>query len=162
MFVLKCDIKKFFASVDHEVLMQALACKIQENDFLWLLGEIIASFQIEDGIQKGMPIGNLTSQLFANIYMNPLDQYVKHELKVNYYIRYADDFVILSDDKSYLKNLIAKIEKFLKEEIKLSLHPNKVSIRNYYLGVDFFRICNFPQFYLAKNKNKKKNDSKDF
>jgi RNA-directed DNA polymerase len=156
LFVLKCDIKKFFASVDHEVLMQTLACKIQDNDFLWLLGEIIASFQIENGIQKGMPIGNLTSQLFANIYMNPLDQYVKHELKVDYYIRYADDFVILSDDKSYLRNLITKIEKFLKEEIKLSLHPNKVSMRDYYLGVDFLGYVIFPNFILPRTKTKRR------
>lgn len=156
LFILKCDIKKFFASVDHEVLMQILALKIQDKDFLWLLDEIVASFKAEDGVKKGMPIGNLTSQLFANIYMNPLDQYVKHELKVSYYIRYADDFAILSDDKFYLENLIVKIGQYLKESLKLSLHPNKVTIRDYYLGVDFLGYVVFPKFILPRTKTKRR------
>lgn len=156
LFVLKCDIKKFFASVDHEVLMQILALKIQDKDFLWLLDEIITSFQAENGVYKGMPIGNLTSQLFANIYMNPLDQFIKHELKVSYYIRYADDFAILSNDKLYLEDLIVKIEKFLKSNLKLFLHPNKVTIRDYYLGVDFLGYVVFPNFILPRTKTKRR------
>jgi len=137
LFVLKCDIKKFFASVDHQVLTNILSQKIHDPDLITLLDEIIGSYHTEGLPKVGMPIGNLTSQLFANIYLNPLDQYLKHELKVQYYIRYADDFVVLSDNIQYLEELLQKIKCFLSERLKLSLHPNKITIRNYYLGIDF-------------------------
>lgn len=156
LFVLKCDVKKFFASIDHQVLLKILNSTIQDDEFLWLLQEIVYSFKTETGNNHGMPIGNLTSQLFANIYMNPLDQYMKHELKVQYYIRYADDFVILSSDKEYLHDLLPKIEKFLQNNLRLSLHPNKVSINNYYLGVDFLGYVIFPNFILPRTKTKRR------
>ena len=156
LFVLKCDVKKFFASVDHTVLMQLLARRIQDKDFLWLLIEVITSFQVENSVNKGMPIGNLTSQLFANIYMDPLDQYIKHELKARYYLRYADDFAVLSNDRSYLRDLTAQIEEFLKEGLKLSLHPGKVTIGDYYLGVDFLGYVVFPDFILPRTKTKRR------
>src|SRR3989344_2803886 len=99
-WILKCDIKKFFASIDHSTLLSILEKYIQDQDILWLLERIITSFSssthISHGVYmyKGLPLGNLTSQLLVNIYMNEFDQYVKHRLKVKYYIRYADDFVI--------------------------------------------------------------------
>ena len=93
--VLKCDIRKFFASIDQSILMEILEGYIIDKDTLWLLSEIIRSFySTEPG--KGLPLGNLTSQLLVNIYMNNFDQFVKHKLKAKYYIRYADDFVIFS------------------------------------------------------------------
>lgn len=156
LFVLKCDIKKFFASIDHAVLCSILQSSIKDTDFVWLLKEIVKSFETEESNSKGMPIGNLTSQLFANIYMNPLDQHIKHELKVEYYIRYADDFVVLSSDKSYLESLLPKIEEFLKDSLKLSLHPNKVIINNYYMGVDFLGYVVFPYWVLPRTKTKKR------
>jgi retron-type reverse transcriptase len=155
LYVLKCDIKKFFASVDHEVLLEILNKSIKDGDFIWLLDEIITSFKTE-GVAKGMPIGNLTSQLFANIYMNPLDQYMKHKLKIKYYIRYADDFVILSRDKRYLENLIPIVKTFLEDELKLTLHPNKTEINNYYLGIDFLGYVIFPNFVVPRTKTKRR------
>ena len=95
-FALKLDIKKFFASVDHRILLDLLKKKITDQDILWLLENVINSFHSDQRIGKGIPLGNLTSQIFANIYMNELDQFIKHELKVEYYLRYADDFIILS------------------------------------------------------------------
>ena len=86
-WVLKLDIKKFFANVDHSVLKKLLRNKILDGDILWLLDQVIDSFP------KGIPLGNLTSQVFANIYMNELDQFIKNKLKIKYYLRYADDFI---------------------------------------------------------------------
>jgi retron-type reverse transcriptase len=133
-FVLKCDIRKFFANIDHEILKKILEKYIQDKNILWLLLQVINSFTschiyAMADIRKGLPLGNLTSQLLVNIYMNEFDQYVKRELKVKYYIRYADDFVILGEDKEYLKELLTKISIFLSESLKLSLHPDKVFIK---------------------------------
>ena len=155
LFVLKCDIRKFFASVDHSVLISLLAKKIHDKDFIWLLNGIIESYRTETD-PVGMPIGNLTSQLFANIYMDPLDQYVKHFLKAKYYIRYADDFVFMSNNQEYLQNILTQVGCFLKEELKLTLHPNKVEICNYYLGVDFLGYVIFPKFILPRTTTKKR------
>lgn len=159
-FVLKCDVKKFFATVDHQILLDILKTKIKDPDFISLLEKVIDSFvseyTLDPQIPKGMPIGNLTSQLFANIYLDPLDQFLKHKLKVPHYIRYADDFVILSDDKYYLESLIPKIKQFLESDLKLSLHPNKIHIFNYYLGIDFLGYIVFPHFVLPRAKNKKR------
>jgi retron-type reverse transcriptase len=133
-FVLKCDIKKFFANIDHAILKKILEKHIKDKNILWLLLQVINSFTschiyAMADIRKGLPLGNLTSQLLVNIYMNEFDQYVKRELKVKYYIRYADDFVILGEDKEYLKELLTKISIFLSESLKLSLHPDKVFIK---------------------------------
>lgn len=160
LYILKCDIKKFFASVDHQVLKNALGTKISDPYFLWLLDEVIDSFQMgltnAPLFSQGMPIGNLTSQLFANIYLDLLDQFMKHELKVKYYIRYADDFAILSENKSYLESLLFKIDKFLNQELKLSLHPNKISIRDYYLGIDFLGYIVFPYYVIPRTKTRRR------
>ncbi len=155
LFVLKCDIKKFFANVDHVVLLSLLEKKIHDKDFLNLLDEIITSFKTETD-SRGMPIGNLTSQLFANIYMDPLDQYIKHNLRAKYYIRYADDFVIMSNNQEYLRDILSLVGQFLKEELKLTLHPNKIEIRDYYLGIDFLGYVIFPKFILPRTKTKKR------
>jgi len=155
LFVLKCDVKKFFANVDHYVLLELLKRRIPDEDFLWLLQQVISSFKTEND-PKGMPIGNLTSQLFANIYLDPLDQYIKHELKVKYYVRYADDFVIMADNQTYLEETLSKIKIFLTEQLKLTLHPNKISIRDYYLGTDFLGYVIFPKFILPRTKTKRR------
>lgn len=156
LFVLKCDIRKFFASVDHKILINLLSKKIIDQDFLWLLNIIIESFNTKDQIGKGMPIGNLTSQLFANIYMDPLDQFIKRNLKVKYYIRYADDFVLMSHNKETLIKLLEKIRTFLENDLKLSLHPRKIEIRNYYLGIDFLGYVVFPKYIIPRTKTKKR------
>jgi len=161
LFVLKCDIRKFFASVDQEILLRLLRERIKDPEFIWLLEEVIGSFSSEQTLgplfpAKGMPIGNLTSQLFANIYMDPFDQFMKHQLKVKYYIRYADDFIVMSDTKEYLDAVVPQIANFLEQTLKLTLHPNKVSIRSYYLGIDFLGYIIFPHFILPRTKTKRR------
>ena len=103
-----------------------------------------------------MPIGNLTSQIFANIYMNEFDQFVRHELKVKYYARYTDDFVIISESKEYLEGLLPKLQKFLSEKLKLELHPNKITIRKYHEGIDFLGYVIFPYYKLLRAKTKRR------
>lgn len=129
-WALKCDINRFFATVDHKILFKLLAKRIGDKSILWLLEEIINSFDSEAGVGRGIPLGNLTSQVFANIYLNELDQFVKHKLKAKHYLRYADDFLILSEDKSSLEGLITKIDYFLKTELKLNLHANSYRLKN--------------------------------
>lgn len=92
IYTLKCDIRKFFDSIDKTILTRFIADEIKNDDFLWLISKVLDSFSKTLG--KGLPLGNVTSQIFANIYLNKLDQYVKHCLKVKYYLRYCDDFVI--------------------------------------------------------------------
>lgn len=150
-YVLKCDIKKFFASVDQNILLEILQQHIDDNAVLNLLKEIIFSFKL-----GGLPLGNLTSQLFANVYLNEFDQFVKHKLKEKYYIRYADDFVIFSQDKIYLENLITLIDNFLHDKLKLTLHPNKVSIEKLKLGVDFLGWLNFFDYKVLRTKTEKR------
>ena len=145
-WVLKCDIKKFFASIDHSILKSILVKHIQDKDVLWLLFNVIDSFHskhiyamadICQVAEVGLPLGNLTSQLLVNVYMNEFDQYVKHKLKVKYYIRYADDFVVLSQDKSYLENILKQMKEFLVNNLKLTMHSDKVFIKTISSGVDF-------------------------
>ncbi len=135
-WILKCDIRKFFASIDQNILLLILKKHIADEKIIWLLERIISSFHTTR-IGVGLPLGNLTSQLFVNIYMNEFDQFMKRELKVKYYIRYADDFVIFSQDKEYLENILLEIGIFLNEKLHLNLHPNKVFIQTLSSGVDF-------------------------
>ena len=107
-------------------------------------------------MQKGLPLGNLTSQLLVNVYMNEFDQFTKRELKVKYYIRYADDFVILSENKNYLENLLLKISDFLEKELKLQLHPDKVFIKTIASGVDFLGWVHFPKHRVLRTTTKRK------
>lgn len=88
--------------------------------------------------------------------MNRFDQFAKHKLKAKYYIRYADDFVILSDNKNWLENQISKVKGFLKHELKLELHPDKVFIKTYFSGVDFLGLINFPEYRILRTKTKKR------
>lgn len=153
-WALKLDIKKFFASVDHEILFQLLKEKTADKDILWLLKIIIESFETETG--KGIPLGNLTSQVFANIYLNELDQYVKHCLKVKYYIRYADDFVILSRNKTFLYKCIDTSKQFLNEKLALELHPHKISIRKLEWGIDFLGYIMLSRSIIPRTTTKRR------
>lgn len=154
-WVLKCDIKKFFASIDHKILDRILEKYIQDRDIIWLLCRVIDSFSsTEEG--RGLPLGNLTSQLFANIYMNVFDQFVKHRLKVKYYIRYADDFVAFSQDRGYLENILFDIKDFLEKRLRLSLHPDKVFIKSISSGVDYLGWVHFPNHKVLRTVTKKR------
>ncbi|MEK7508311.1 MAG: reverse transcriptase/maturase family protein, partial [Patescibacteria group bacterium] len=114
-WVLKGDIKKFFASIDHKILLDILDEYIPDKDIMGLLREIVGSFEGKPGV--GFPLGNLTSQIFANVYLNIFDQWVKHRLKAEQYIRYADDFVILAPDKELLVSFVPSIKQFLAERL---------------------------------------------
>jgi len=162
-FVLKCDIRKFFANIDHEILKKILEKHIKDKNILWLFSQVIDSFfsprhiyAMADICKVGLPLGNLTSQLLVNVYMNEFDQSMKRELKVKYYIRYADDFVVLSENKNYLTNLLPQISKFLEKELKLQLHPDKVFIKTIASGVDFLGWVHFPKHRVLRTSTKRK------
>ena len=152
-WVLKCDIKQFFASVDHKILLDVLGEYIRDEDILWLCEEIVGSFHSsKPGV--GLPLGNLTSQLFVNVYMNEFDQFMKHRLKSKYYIRYADDFVIMSSNEECLERQIPTIKEFLVS--KLGLIAHKISIRTVASGVDFLGWVHFPNQRVLRTTTKKR------
>lgn len=149
VYCLKLDMSKYFYRIDHDVLLNILRRKIKDDDLLWLLEIIIRSEETKFGIPlgdhgfeadriegMGMPIGNLTSQLFANLYLNEMDQYAKHELGLHHYIRYMDDIIILHESKEELWKVLEEVDIFLKFELKLQLN-NKTSIRPISSGVEF-------------------------
>jgi len=158
-YALKCDVRKFFDSIDHEILLEILARRIKDPDVMWLMREIVGSFSTggRDLFHaRGVPIGNLTSQLFANVYMNDLDQFIKQELRLKHYARYTDDFVIVANDRTALEKLIAPIEQFLQQKLRLSLHPNKIQLVKYRKGVDFLGYVQFPHHRLVRKKSKER------
>ncbi len=154
-FVLKCDVKKFFASIDHEILRNILARHIADAELRSLIEAVVSSFS-STAPSKGLPLGNLTSQLLVNVYMHEFDMYMKQALRVKHYIRYADDFVIFSEDKGYLENLLLSIDTFLSEKLKLTLHPDKVYIKTYASGVDFLGWVHFPHHRQIRTATKRK------
>ena len=101
-------------------------------------------------------MGNVTSQIFANIYLNELDQFVKHRLKIKYYLRYCDDFIILSEDKKCLYGLIKDISEFLEKNLKLTLHPDKIIIRKLRQGIDFLGYVVLPYRRVLRTKTKRR------
>lgn len=149
-WVLKCDVRRFFASIDHTTLIEVLAQHNLDADTRWLLARVIGSFP------KGLPLGNLTSQLLVNVYMNEFDQWVEHILKTKYYVRYADDFVILSHERRYLQQLLPQLEIFLKEKLKLDLHPEKVFIKTFASGIDFLGWVHFPYHRVLRTATQKR------
>jgi len=171
VWVLKCDIRKFFANIDHTILLFMLAEYISDADTLNLLKNIVDSFSSlakpdgrrvllnESGGEDrvvGLPLGNLTSQLLVNVYMNEFDRFVKQELRIRHYVRYADDFVILHGSRSYLLELLPKLSEFLEKRLKLSLHPDKVFIKTLASGVDFLGWVHFPHHRVLRTSTKKR------
>ena len=155
VWVLKCDIKKFFASIDQAILLDIVDRYIPNDDIQWLISQIVSSFNsTEKG--KGLPLGNLTSQLLVNIYMNEFDQFVKHKLKAQYYIRYADDFVFLSDDRVWPENILFEVNNFLQSRLKLQLHPDKVFIKTITSGVDFLGWVHFSDHRILRTVAKRR------
>jgi retron-type reverse transcriptase len=170
-WVLKCDIKKFFANIDHEILLAILQRRIANPDILVLFCHVIESFSsscVHGGMRPhttmagkqarpiGLPLGNLTSQLLVNIYMNEFDQFVKHYLKVKHYIRYADDFVIFSHDRAWLQELVPAIAAFLRGRLRLELHPDKLFITAVASGVDFLGWIHFPDHRMLRTATKRR------
>ncbi len=154
-WVLQCDIRKFFDSIDHAILLSILSEYIPDRGIMGLLENIISSFSgAMPGV--GLPLGNLTSQLFVNVYMNVFDQWVKHTLKARGYIRYADDFAIFSYDRARLEAQIPRIADFLHDRLHLTLHPGKVHIRTVASGVDFLGWVHFSDHRIVRTKTKKR------
>lgn len=154
VYVLKCDVKQFFASVNHNKLLNLLSIKITDKKILDILEKIINSFSVTPG--KGIPLGNVTSQLFANIYLHELDWFAKHGLREKHYIRYCDDFVFVSTDRDHLQELVEPISYFLDERLKLNLHPDKLAICNWNQGVDFLGYVSKPHCTVLRTKTKKR------
>lgn len=152
-YCLKMDIRKFFASIDHEILLNILTNHIADRNCLWLLENIIGSFRSKEQA-VGLPLGNLTSQLLVNICMSGFDQFVKHRLKERYYIRYADDFVILSRDYGHLKQMILPISIYLKEKLKLEIHRDKIIIKSLASGLDFLGYIQFADYRILRTRTK--------
>lgn len=158
-YALKCDVRKFFDSIDHGTLLRILDRKIKDEKVMDLMREIVDSFAASRPNlfdRRGVPIGNLTSQIFANIYMNELDQFMKRELKVEHYARYTDDFVIVSSDKTYLESLLPPIEEFLRSKLFLELHPKKIILRKHNRGIDFLGYVILPEHIKMRTKTKRK------
>lgn len=167
LYFLKCDIEKYFASISWDILLSILRKKITDPYLFRLTETIITSHKVyktngathilpEQVVsvlnRRGIPIGNLTSQLFANTYLNELDQYIKHTLKERWYARYMDDFLIIHPDKQHLKELRDAIRVFLRERLHLNLHPKKVSIQNVSHGVVFVGYRIFYDHILVRSK----------
>ena len=158
-WALKLDIKQFFASVDHEILYGLITERIKDEDILRLIKQVINSFPAigdQPPRSKGIPLGNLTSQIFANIYLNELDQFIKHNLKIKYYLRYADDFIILAQNQAYLYRCIDTIKQFLEDEFRLELHPKKITLRKLTWGIDFCGYVVLPHYVLPRAKTKRR------
>lgn len=131
-YILKMDIRKYFQNIDKDILMNILKRKVKEEKLVKLLEKIVYS----NSGKKGLPIGNYTSQIFANIYLNEIDQYIKHELKVKYYFRYMDDSILFVKTKKEAIELLEKIRNYLKIKLELELN-DKTQIFKSDQGVNF-------------------------
>lgn len=150
--IFKADIKRYFWEVNHMILFNIIKRKIKDKEVILLIKKILKNHN-STILGKGMPLGNLTSQFFANVYLNELDYFVKHTLKARYYIRYVDDFVIFHKNKTVLLYYKDEISKFLKKELKLELHPEKTKIFPLFKGVTFLGFRVFYFYKLLKKSN---------
>ncbi len=152
-YILKMDVAKYFDNINKSILLNILKRKIKDKDLLWLIKEILYAQKRE----KGLEIGNYTSQMFANIYLNEVDQYIKHKLKVKYYCRYLDDSVIIVKTKKEAKEILEKILNFLKENLELELNK-KTQIFKSKQGVNFcgYKINEYRMKIRDKGKRKLK------
>jgi len=154
-YCLKADIRHYFETVDHKILLNLLRRKIADEKVLSLVKQILNN-HITDVRGKGMPLGNLTSQFFANVYLSELDHYVKETMQVKHYIRYVDDFVILSNSKTELREYQEKTNIFLITRLCLELHPEKTTICALKNGVGFLGLRIFENHRLLKKSNVRK------
>ena len=150
LWILKLDVTKFFDSIDHKIFLDILSKRTSDERLMNLFREIINSFN------PGLPLGNLTSQLFANVYLNELDQFVKNELRIKGYVRYADDFVLMHENKELLIDCRQKIEHFLQERLNLKVHPKKLILKTYASGIDYLGYVSFPHHRVIRTKTKRR------
>lgn len=149
-YVLQCDIRKFFPSINHEIMMNIIQHKIHDRRILNLLHEIIWSV----GGDTNLPIGNLTSQWMGNVYLNELDQFIKHELHWHDYIRYCDDFCLYGNNKSELHDAAIKIEDFIHKNLAMVF--SKCNLRCTQDGISFIGYRHFKKFILIRKDTAKK------
>lgn len=169
-YVLKIDFSKYFYSIHHSVLKNILSKKVKDEFILSILSSLIDSYKtggIFDYIfpqesvyfetpNKGIPIGSLTSQIFANIYLNELDHYVKDYLQIKNYIRYVDDIVIFAQNKKELWDIYNKIESYCNQRLKLIINPRKVAIFPINKGLDFLGYRIFKYKTLPRKRTQTK------
>lgn len=153
-YALKCDISQFFHSVDHVILLDLINRRVHDDGLRWLIGKIVESFWTTPN--TGLPLGNVTSQLFANVYLHELDRFIKHELHQRYYLRYCDDFIILNRDRRYLSSLISSIQMFLATRLRLSLHANKIILRKFSAGIDFLGYVVRPHHTVLRTRTRRR------
>lgn len=157
-YILKMDIAKYFDNINKNILLNILKRKIRDKDLIWLIKEILFAQKRE----KGLEIGNYTSQMFANIYLNEVDQYIKHQLKIKYYCRYLDDSVLMVKTKKEAKEVLEKIKQFLKKSLELKLNK-KMQIFKNKQGVNFcgYKINEYRMKLRDKGKRKLKKKVKN-
>ena len=148
-FALKADIRKYFESVDQKKLLEILGRKVKDRQLLQLISIILQNHK-SDRPGKGMPLGNLTSQFFANVFLGELDYFVKHGLGAKHYLRYVDDFVILGRSREQLEGWQKRIGVFLQDELRLQLHPDKTKIISLRSGVPLVGFRVFRHYKLLK------------
>lgn len=167
-YALKLDVSRYFLNIDHQILIQQIERRIKDPHVLWLFKHILhhapeypnqalVYFRGDDLLtplerRKGIPIGNLTSQVMANLYLNNLDHFIKHQLKAKAYLRYVDDLVLLSHSKVELHQWKQEIKENL-ASLRLQLHPYKANIFRVEKGVDVLGYQVFPKYCLLRNDN---------
>ncbi|MBI5794127.1 group II intron reverse transcriptase domain-containing protein [Candidatus Uhrbacteria bacterium] len=147
---LKCDMKKYFASVDGQVLLELIEEKIQDERLRELIRDIVHSHR------PGLPLGNLTSQLFANVYLEPLDHFVQENVRAFAYLRYCDDFILIHTSREDLRQQVAPIEDFLQGRLRLELHPHKMFLRPWHWGVDWLGHVLYPDRVMLRKSSKQR------
>ena len=150
VWVLKMDVQKYFASVDHQILLLLFAKQIQDRRLLALLENIVESFP------QGIPLGNLTSQLFANVYLNELDQFVKQVLRCRCYLRYCDDVIFLDHDVNKLESIGSAMCMHLQNSLHLEIHPRKIRFQKYHTGVDVLGCVCFPYHRILRTATRRR------
>ena len=153
-WAVKCDVKKFFNNIDHEVLRRLLARQVRDKKMTDLLDKIIESFSSFSN--KGIPIGNHTSQVFANVYLHELDLFVKHHLKKRYYFRYADDFICSTESLAEAKSFVERAGDFIKNVLCLEIHPQKIIIRQSNWGIDWLGQVFLPGYKVLRPSTRRR------
>lgn len=152
-FFLKCDIRKFFESIDHQVLKGILSRKFKDKRLLELFNVIIDHAVPGSSPGRGLPIGNLTSQHFANFYLGEIDHFIKDHLRIKSYLRYMDDFISFAENKDDLHSLLGRIESYARNELKLELKAKVTTIAPVTEGVPFLGFRIYPGVIRLKREN---------
>lgn len=153
-YFFKADIYHYFDNVDHEILIRILERKINDTNLIYLIRKVLLNFNSQI-VGRSMPLGNYTSQFFANVYLNELDYFVKNDLKAKFYIRYVDDFIILHKSRRRLEFFKTKIDFFLKNNLGLKLHPDKSNIIPLQKGVPFLGYKIFYKHKILRKRNRR-------